>query len=109
MRRGIEFDLLPYCRQHGISVMAYSPVEQGRLLHHPALQRIAVRHRATAAQIALAWIMRHAGVIAIPKASTSTHVRENRAALDITLSDQDLAALDSAFPAPTGPRPLEMI
>jgi diketogulonate reductase-like aldo/keto reductase len=109
MRRGIEYDLLPNCRQRGIPVMAYSPVEQGRMLHHPALQRIAVRHGTTTAQVALAWILRHEGVIAIPKAGTPAHVRENRAALDITLSDQDLAALDSAFPPPTGPRPLEMI
>ena len=108
-RRGIEYDLLPWCRKRGIPIMAYSPVEQGRLLNHPQLQDIAERHRATPAQVVLAWVVRQDGLVAIPKAGTPAHVRENHAALDILLTDEDLAALDRVFPPPTGPQPLEMI
>jgi diketogulonate reductase-like aldo/keto reductase len=88
--------------------MAYSPIEQGRLLSHPALRRIADRHEATPAQIALAWVLR-AGVIAIPRTGKPSHVRDNRAALDIILSGQDIAELDRAFPPPKAKRPLEML
>jgi len=108
-RRGIEHDVLPWCQQHTIPVMAYSPVEQGRLLDNRALAEIAKAHGATPAQVALAWVMRASGVIAIPKAGTIAHVQENRAALDLKLSKDDLAALDKAFPPPKGPRPLEML
>jgi diketogulonate reductase-like aldo/keto reductase len=108
-RRGIEWDLLPWRRELGMPIMAYSPVEQGRLLRHPVLQEVAARHGATAAQVALAWVLRHSDMIAIPKAGNPRHVQENRAALDIRLSDRDLAELDGAFPPPAGPRPLEMI
>jgi diketogulonate reductase-like aldo/keto reductase len=88
--------------------MAYSPVDHGRLLSHPDLQRIAERRNATPAQIALAWVLR-AGVIAIPRTGTSEHVRDNRAALDIILSKHDIAELNRAFPPPTRKRPLEML
>jgi diketogulonate reductase-like aldo/keto reductase len=108
-RRGIEWDLLPWCRQRGIPLMAYSPIEQGRLLAHPELQRIADRHNALPAQIALAWVLQKPGIIAIPRTGSPTHVRDNRAALDIRLTDQDLAQLNRAFPPPTAKRPLEMI
>jgi len=108
-RRGIERDLLPWCRERGVPIMAYSPIEQGRLLRRPELQAVAARHGATPAQAALAWLLRHDDVIAIPKASDARHVRENRAALDLRLTAEDLAALDRAFPPPTGPRPLEML
>ena len=108
-RRGIEWDLLPWCRQNGIVVMAYSPIEQGRLLGHPILGRIAARHDATPAQIALAWLIGQEGVMAIPRANTPEHVREDRAAADIRLTGPDLAEIDRAFPPPDGPRPLEMI
>ncbi len=108
-RRGIEFDLLPWCRRRGVPVMAYSPVEQGRLLRHPALGAVAGRHGATPAQVALAWVLRQDGVIAIPKAGTAAHVRENRAALDLRLDAGDMAALDRAFPPPRGPQPLAML
>jgi diketogulonate reductase-like aldo/keto reductase len=108
-RRGIEWDLLPWCKERQIPVMAYSPVEQGRLLGHPGLHRVADRHRATAAQIALAWVLRTEGVIAIPRARTPAHVRDNRAAVDIRLTSQDIAELDRAFPPPTAKRPLEML
>jgi diketogulonate reductase-like aldo/keto reductase len=108
-RRGIEWDLLPWCRELGMPIMAYSPIEQGRLLRHPVLQEVAARHDATTAQVALAWVLRHADVIAIPKTGDPLHVQENRAALDVRLSERDLADLDRAFPPPAGPRPLEMI
>ncbi len=108
-RRGIEYDLLPWCRQRRLPIMAYSPIEQGRMLRNPALREVAGRHGATAAQVALAWLLRQDGVIAIPKASTPEHVRENRAALDITLTPDDLATLDRAFPPPTSAEPLAML
>jgi diketogulonate reductase-like aldo/keto reductase len=108
-RRGIEWDLLPWCRRHGLPVMAYSPIEQGRLLSHPELRRIADRHHAVPAQIALAWVLQTAGVIAIPRTGKSAHVRDNRAALDIHLTQEDVAELNRAFPPPTEKRPLEML
>ena len=107
--RSIDFDLLPWSRQRGIPVMAYSPIGQGDLTRDPKLAPVAERHEATAAQIALAWTMRQPGVIAIPKASSLEHVRDNRAALDIELTEADLAELDRAFPPPSRKRPLEMI
>jgi diketogulonate reductase-like aldo/keto reductase len=108
-RRGIEYDLLPWSREQRLPVMAYSPVEQGRLLGHSGVQRVAARHGATPAQVALAWVLRQDGVTAIPKAGTPAHVRENRAALDVRLTSEDLADLDRAFPPPTRKRPLEML
>ena len=108
-RRGIEHDLQPWCRGRGIPIMAYSPIEQGRMLRHPELRRVADRHGATPAQVGLAWLLRQDGVIAIPKASDPAHVRDNRAATDLRLDEQDLADLDRAFPPPRGPRPLEML
>lgn len=109
VRRGPELDLLPWLAQHKVPVMAYSPVEQGRLTSHPALDKVAAQVGATPAQVALAWTLRHDGLIAIPKASSIAHVRENRAAADIVLSDADLATLDAAFPRPADRRPLEML
>ena len=108
-RRGIEFDFVPWCRKRRIPTMAYSPIEQGRLLKNARLKSIAARHGATPAQIALAWVLRQNGVIAIPKAGTPDHVRENAAAVDITLTPQDLTELDSAFPAPRKKVPLELL
>jgi diketogulonate reductase-like aldo/keto reductase len=108
-RRGIEAGLLPFCRNRKIPITAYSPIEQGRLLRDRALTAIAIRHRATTAQIALAWVLRQRDMMVIPKAATLEHVRENRAALDIKLTEQDLAELDRAFPPPKGPRPLELL
>jgi diketogulonate reductase-like aldo/keto reductase len=109
VHRGIEWDLLPWCHRRHIPIMAYSPIEQGRMLKHPVLRKVAAQQGATPAQVALAWLLRQDLMIAIPKAATPEHVRENRAALDIRLTDQDLAALDRAFPPPDGPRPLEML
>ncbi len=108
-RRGIEFDLVPLCRERGIPIMAYSPIEQGRLLDHATLKAVAARHKATPAQIVLAWVIRQDGVIAIPKAASEPHVRDNRAAADIVLNADDLAELDKAFPPPKRKRSLEML
>lgn len=108
-RRGIEFDLLPQCAASGVPLMAYSPIEQGRLLRDPTLAAIASRHQSTPAAIALAWVLRQPGMIAIPKASSQAHVRQNHDALNITLEQDDLATLDRAFAPPRSRQPLEMI
>lgn len=108
-RRGIEYDLLPWCRERALPIMAYSPIEQGRLLDHSTLHLIAQQHDATPAQIALAWVLRQDGVIAIPKSSKPEHVQANRAALDIHLTENDLTMLDKAFPPPDRAVPLEML
>ena len=107
--RRIEFDLLPQAEQRGLPVMAYSPVGQGDLAANRHLAEIARRHDATAAQVALAWVMRWPNVIAIPKATRLEHVRQNRAALDLMLTEQDIKELDAAFPPPRRKQPLEMI
>jgi diketogulonate reductase-like aldo/keto reductase len=108
-RRGIEYGLVPWSREHRMPIMAYSPIEQGRLGSNRALTAIATRHEATPAQIALAWVLRQRDMMVIPKASNATHVRENRAAIDIDLTETDFAELDRAFPPPTGARPLEVL
>ena len=107
--RGIEFDLLPWCQERLMPVMAYSPLGRGDLLRHPAILEIADRHDAAPAQIALAAVLRHDGVIAVPKASTVAHVEANAAALEIELDAEDTAVLDQAFPPPTSARPLDII
>jgi diketogulonate reductase-like aldo/keto reductase len=104
--RGIEFDLVPWCERRGIPIMAYSPIEQGRLLAHSAVGSVAARHQATPVQVALAWVLRKDNVCAIPQARQLAHVRENRAALDIRLSAADLAELDRAFSPPARKQPL---
>lgn len=109
MRRGIEWDLLPWCRQRQIPVMAYSPVEQGRLLKHRPLLALAQEKGVSAAQLAIAWLLHQDNVIVIPKAGSPAHVEENRAALDLQLSPADLAALDAAFPPPAQAAALEML
>jgi diketogulonate reductase-like aldo/keto reductase len=108
-RRGIEHELLPWCRQRRIPIMAYSPFEEGPLVRRRALQAIARRHVASPAQAALAWVFRQDAVIAIPKAGSPEHVRENRAALDLRLSNTDLAELDRDFPPPSGRTPLDVL
>jgi diketogulonate reductase-like aldo/keto reductase len=107
-RRGIEWDLLPWCRKHHITVMAYSPIEQGRLANDQRLRQIADRHGATPAQVALAWVLQQ-NVCVIPKAGTPAHVRENHAALELRLATTDLAELDEAFPAPREKKRLETL
>lgn len=108
--RGIEFDFLPWSAARNMPVMAYSPLgNDNRMLRHPELQRIANAHGASAAQIALAFVLHRPGIIAIPKATGLDHVAENRAAADLTLTEADLAALDHAFPPPRRKQSLEMI
>jgi diketogulonate reductase-like aldo/keto reductase len=109
IRRGVELDVLPRCRERGLPVMAYSPVEQGRVLGDPVLQRVAERHGVSSARVALAWVLRNEGVCAIPKAATRAHVEDNLASLDLQLSAADLQELDERFPAPEHPVPLEIL
>ncbi|WP_087000090.1 aldo/keto reductase [Rhizobium sullae] len=108
-RRGIEYDLLPWCQKHDIPVMAYSPIEQGRILHNPELIRIAKANQATPAQVALAFLLERDGVIAIPKTSNAERAAENRDCVSLDISDEDWAALDAAFPPPTRKSALEML
>jgi diketogulonate reductase-like aldo/keto reductase len=112
-QRGIEWDLLPWCRERRLPVMAYSPLEsnpqeQGGLLGNPQLGAVARRYGVTPAQVALAWLLHQEGVAVIPKAVRPQHVRDNRAALDLQLTTEDLAQLDAGFPAPRRRRPLAM-
>ena len=109
-QRGIEFDLLPWCRARRMPIMAYSPLGQaGRLLHSPALAAVARRHDATPAQIALAWSLRDGATLSIPKASAPEHVRQNVAAADIRLAAEDLVEIDTAHPPPRRKQPLGML
>lgn len=108
-RRGIEWDLLPWCRQHRIPVMAYSPFEQARLLRHPALARLAQQAGMSAAQLALGWLLAQDNIIAIPKSGQRKHMRENAAVFEHPLSPQILAELDHLFPPPDGWSSLEML
>ena len=112
--RGIEYDLLPWCQQHSMPVMAYCPLAQaGRLRRglfaYPTVQAIADAHQATVAQVLLAWVIRQQGIMAIPKAATVKHVEENAAALTLTLSEEEQALLDSAFPAPGHKTALDVV
>jgi diketogulonate reductase-like aldo/keto reductase len=107
--RGIEYDLLPWCRRHNVTVMAYSPVGQGgRLLASAALRGIARKHRVSPVQVALAWCLRQP-ILAIPKASSIAHVEENAAAEALELDAQDLVQIDSSFSAPKRKQPLAML
>ena len=109
--RGIEFDLLPWCDQRRIPIMAYSPLGHTvrRLLVSSALRAVAQRHNATAAQVALAWGMRHPGVISIPKASDLAHVKENAGAAALALTDADLAEIDAMHPPPKRKQALDLL
>jgi diketogulonate reductase-like aldo/keto reductase len=108
-RRGVEWDVTPHCRDLGVPIMAYSPLEQGRLHGAKALSQIAERHSVTPLQIALAWVLAQQNVIAIPKAVNHAHIDQNIAALEIALDAEDHAVLDKAFPPPSGPSHLEML
>jgi diketogulonate reductase-like aldo/keto reductase len=108
-RRAPEFDLFPLCRETGVPIMAYSPVEQGRILGNVVLRDIAAQHDASPVQIALAWVLRLDGVCAIPRSARPDHVYENGAALAIVLDDDELSALDAEFPPPLHAQPLEML
>ncbi|MBW4024342.1 MAG: aldo/keto reductase [Proteobacteria bacterium] len=108
--RGIEFSLLPWCEAHGIPIMAYTPLGQsGRVLKNDTIAAVARRHGATPAQVALAWTIRHPGVVTIPKTATLARVEENLGAAALSLTDDDLREIDKAFPPPRTKRGLEMI
>lgn len=108
-RRGVEWSLLPWCRQHQIPVMAYSPIEQGRLLQNQTLKSIAQTKGASTAQVAIAWLLHQDQVSVIPKSSRTIHVEQNQAALDLQLTPDDLSAIDAAFPSPTKQTGLQML
>jgi diketogulonate reductase-like aldo/keto reductase len=101
-QRGIEWDLLPWCSERQVAVMAYSPLDEGRLVRRPSLSEVARRHGASEECVALAWTLRQPWVVSIPKASSLEHVRANCEATSLKLSDEDLADLDRDYPAPTG-------
>ena len=107
--RGIEFDLLPWQRLHQMPLMAYSPVDQGALVDHPSLRAVAESHRATPAQVALAWVLRQPGVMAIPKSSRAVHLHDNWASQELRLSAAELAQIDELFPPPRRRRPLAVL
>lgn len=108
-RRGIEWDLLPWLRERSIPTMAYSPIEQARLLENKKLVDFARRHRMTAVQAALSWLLAKDDMIVIPKTSNPARLHENFGALEHPLSKGQLAELDRLFPPPSGPRALEML
>jgi len=107
--RGAEFSLLPWLRQRGMPLMAYSPIDQGALAHDEAVAAVAARHGVSAAQVALAWVLSREGAFAIPKAAKEAHQRENLAAARLVLTEDDLADLDEHHPAPQRKRPLAML
>lgn len=104
MRRGIERDLLPWCRERGLPIMAHSPMERGQLARDGRLARMADRYGVSRARLALAWILSQEGVVAIPKAAAAEHVRDNRAALELRLAPADMVELDRCFAPQIGNR-----
>nr|WP_321456820.1 aldo/keto reductase [uncultured Cohaesibacter sp.] len=108
-RRGIEWDLLPQAEEDEMPIMAYSPIEQARLLSNPQLKAMAADLDLTPAQLALAWVIRRSGVVAIPKAGKPKHTEENAKALDVTLSQDVLAELDRLYPPPSEATPLDIL
>ena len=108
--REIELELLPWSQTNKVPIMAYSSISHsGKLLRNAALKKIAQSHNATPAQIALAWVLRQSNVIAIPKASTDAHVRDNAASLKIKLTKEDLIDLGREFPPPKSRKSLLML
>ena len=108
-RRGIEWDLLPALRERRVPTMAYSPIEQARLLREPKLVGFAKRHALTPAQVALAWLLTHQDVIVIPKTGSRERLKENFAALEHPLSAAQVAELERLFPGPARAQPLQML
>lgn len=108
-RRGPEYDLIPWCRGRRMPLMAYSPVDHGRLVEHRAVRDLAAEKGVTPAQLALAWVLRLPDVFAVAKASTRAHVIENRAALEIGFSQAELDQLDQIFPPPVRKVPLDVL
>ena len=109
--RGVEWALLPWCRERAIPLMAYSPLgsDSRRLRTHPVLKAMAARLGASTSRIALAWLLRQPDVVVIPKASSEAHVRDNHAALELEISADELEKLDRSFPPPKRATPLAMI
>ncbi len=109
--RGIEFDLVPYCQQENVTVMAYSPLGHGprMLAGATSLQQVAQRHGVTPAQVSLAWTIRQDGIIVIPKAGSPEHVRDNAAAAELLLTAEDLSEIDAEFPPPRRKVPLDIL
>jgi diketogulonate reductase-like aldo/keto reductase len=107
-QRGVEYDLLPWQQLQQMPLMAYSPIDQGRLASDPGLRRVADRHAATPAQVALAWLLRLPGVMPIPKAGNPAHLRDNWAAQSLRLTDQDMSDIDRSFPPPRRKQNLAM-
>jgi diketogulonate reductase-like aldo/keto reductase len=107
--RGPEFDLLPWMQKRSIPLMAYSPLDQGRLLRKPILKKLADEARCTPAQLALAWLLARPGVVTIPKSASRARVQENFGAMAVTPTPEMLAELDRAFPPPEARQPLEML
>jgi diketogulonate reductase-like aldo/keto reductase len=108
-RRGPEYDLLPWMRERGIPLMAYSPLDQGRLLNKPPIEKLAGDVGCTPAQLALAWVLAQPGVVTIPKSMSRARVKENFEALNVKLSPDVLAELDRAFPPPRSKQGLQML
>jgi diketogulonate reductase-like aldo/keto reductase len=108
MKRGIEWDLLPWCQERNIPIMAYSPVEVRAFVNHPKLTAIAAQHNATPTQIALNWLLKQDNIISIPKATNLNHVRENHAALDLNLTQENIEECDRIFPPPNRKQTLAM-
>ncbi|ODV08264.1 MAG: aldo/keto reductase [Rubrivivax sp. SCN 70-15] len=106
--RGPEFALLPWLRARGVPLMAYSPIDQGRAARDPVLGEIAAARGLTAVQVALAGLLAQPDVIAIPKAASAAHLRENLAAVDVALSEAELQAIERRFPRPVRKVPLAM-
>jgi aldehyde reductase len=109
VRRGSERDLLPWLRERCIPLMAYSPIEQAKLIRNAELDSFAKNHGMTAAQAALAWLLTRDDIIVIPKTARRDRLKENLGALDHLLTEAQLAELDRLFSPPSGPRPLEML
>ncbi|RGE47069.1 aldo/keto reductase [Comamonas testosteroni] len=107
--RGIEYELLPWCTQHGVTVMAYCPLGHGELIDHPLLREIGERHGATAAAVALAWVLRSGQVLAIPESGSADHVRDNARALQLKLGSEELALIEQYWPAPRFKEPLDIL
>jgi diketogulonate reductase-like aldo/keto reductase len=106
--RQAELELLRWCRDSGLPLMSYSPLDRGAVVESDVVVEVAEKHRASTAQVALAWVLRHDAVCAIPKASIPEHVRENARALELQLDSEDLRLLDEQFPPPSGPAPLDL-
>lgn len=107
--RGVEFDLLPWQQARGVPTMAYCPLDRGELAEHPVLAQVGARHGRTASQVAIAWLMSRPQVMVIPKAVRAAHLRENVSAGSLVLTEDDLADIDRALPAPTRHTPLAVV